>query len=137
MSILIGKRRRDGTEEVLVQKTVRVDPLAVQEQTLKRLMAAGQARAAPSRTTGISLILCEGCHKWAPPAESPNDNWALVGECRFCSRRSLCVDCWTRCASCGMETCPLCSVKDYSGRDTVAVCLDCKRHQTQKPIVRR
>lgn len=127
------KRRRD--EEICgVQKAVRIDQSAVKEMTLKRLMGAGKAKE--ERREHAELILCESCHKRAPAAESA-DSWALVGECRFCSRRSLCVDCWARCASCGMETCPLCSVKDYSGRDTVAVCLDCKRHSTQKPLIRR
>lgn len=140
MSALMCKRRRDDATpaDVGFPKNVRIDKHAVQENTLKRLMAAGSGKASlrPPESC-ISLILCEGCHKRAPPAESPDDSWALVGECRFCSRRSLCIDCWTRCASCGMETCPLCSVKDYSGRDTVAVCLDCKRHHTQKPLIRR
>lgn len=137
MSICLGKRQRDDrTEEQ--PKTVRIDPHAVQEMTLKRLMAAGhssKSRSVRSESSGV-MILCEACHKRAPPAES-SDSYALVGECRFCSRRSLCVDCWTRCASCGMETCPLCSVKDYSGADTVAVCLDCKRHHARKPLLRR
>lgn len=133
MSMCLGKRQRDDERPAEREKALRVDVQGVKDLTLKRLMAAGAAE----RTKEVpSLILCEGCHRRAPPAESPCDSWALVGECRFCSRRNLCIDCWTRCASCGMETCPLCSVKDYSGRDTVAVCLDCKRHQTQKPFIR-
>ena len=130
----VSKRRREDEVFSVVPKTVRIDKVAVQELTLKRLMCAAQAR--PKEQSVTSLILCESCHKRAPAAES-TDSWALVGECRFCSRRSLCGDCWGRCASCGMETCTLCSVKDYSGRETVAVCLDCKRHSTQKPLVRR
>lgn len=142
--LCFGKRRREdeGATAADLAKNIRIDKAGIQEQTLKRLMAAGCAKRpqASSSTSGASLILCEGCHKRAPPADSScsSDSWALVGECRFCSRRSLCIDCWARCASCGMETCSLCSVKDYSGRDTVAVCLDCKRHQSrQKPLIRR
>jgi hypothetical protein len=133
------KRPRDdvGCGEQI--KAVRIDTVAVQHATLKRIMAAGQEKPRARQLdvdVGRILILCEGCHKQAAPAES-SDSYALVGECRFCSRRNLCIDCWTRCASCGMETCPLCSVKDYSGRDTVAVCLDCKRHHSRKPLIRR
>jgi hypothetical protein len=139
MSLCLSKRRREDLADDAGGKTLRIDKLAVQELTLRRIMAAGHSKSRDSLpSVEPSFILCEGCHKRAPPAEATiENNWSLVGECRFCSRRSLCVDCWARCASCGMETCPLCSVKDYSGRDTVAICLDCKRHQTQKPIIRR
>jgi len=129
------KRRRDDSSPLLLHvqptKSVRIDK---GQLTLKRIMSAGHGP--PTEFPSLS-ILCEGCHRRAPPAEPLLSSSALVGECRFCSRRSLCRECWSLCAKCGMETCPLCSVQDYSGRDTVAVCLDCKRHSNQKPLVRR
>ncbi len=105
-------------------KVVRIDKGAM---TLKKIMSAVvEVKEVPPP----SLILCESCHKRAPPAEKDACASALilVGECRFCSRRSLCAECWTTCMHCGLEICPLCSVKDYSGRCTSAVCLDCKRY---------
>ena len=142
------KRRFDESVTLPVQtcashiKTSRVDTSLVKEMTLKRIMNAGQVYRSklPLHPINIpqpqvELILCEGCHKRTSPAElNVSSSSALVGECRFCSRRSLCADCWSLCAVCGWETCPLCSVKDYSSRETVAVCLDCKRH---KPALRR
>lgn len=132
---MMEKRRREDAQphDPAGLKNVRIDKSTIRELTLKRLMSAGHA---DSKIKSAPLILCEGCHRRAPPAESACPA-ALVGECRFCSRRTLCVECWSLCAKCGMETCPLCSVQDYSGRDTVAVCLDCKRHSIQRPIVRR
>lgn len=127
------KRRLRDDDPGTAHKAVRIDKSALRQLTLKRIMSA----AASFEMKEPQLILCEGCHRRAPPAELPAGSGALVGECRFCSRRSLCNECWSLCAKCGMETCPLCSVKDYSARDTVAVCLDCKRHATQKPLVRR
>lgn len=132
-----------GSTWEAVPKSTRIDTSLIKELTLKKIMNAGQVfrykisqmnPLQPNNPT-VELILCEGCHKRAPPPES-SAGTALVGECRFCSRRSLCSDCWGTCCMCGMEVCPLCSVKDYSGRETVPVCLDCKRHSA-KSIVRR
>ena len=111
---------------------VRIDKQAVKENTLRRLLSAGEAYQSVLRKAGpleVEKILCESCHKRAYPAEaSPSYSGNLVGECRFCSRRALCVDCWSTCRMCRMEACSLCSVKDYSQKDTAAVCLDCHRH---------
>jgi hypothetical protein len=143
------KRRRDdeGTEPLtLIQKNVKIDKETIKQLTLKKIMNASavmrnavsaKASFAESEVRQEDWILCEGCHKRAPRARS-TDSLSLVGECRFCSRRNLCDDCWSVCKQCGMEACPLCSVKDYSGRDTAAICLDCKRHASRLcGIIRR
>ena len=135
VTVPLKRRQRDEstTTAPALQKNVRIDKEAVKQMTLKRIMEASAAmRLAvienPAREN-FEKILCEGCHKRANRAEGSSSS--LVGECRFCSRRNLCVDCWSTCKQCGMEVCPLCSVKDYSNRDTVSVCLDCKRHTTK------
>jgi hypothetical protein len=120
-------KRRVVQEDICeaTTKVIRVDKGGL---ALKKIMTAAKSRVHDQSTT---LILCESCHKRAPPAESentPSNPTVLVGECRFCSRRNLCVDCWTTCMHCGLEVCPVCSIKDYSGRNTSAVCLDCKRY---------
>ncbi len=135
MPVHLKRRHREESaiEPSGSHKNVRIDKEAVKQQTLKRIMQASAAmRLAvienPAKEN-FEMILCEGCHKRAHRAEGPSSS--LVGECRFCSRRNLCVDCWSTCKQCGMEVCPLCAVKDYSNRDTVSVCLDCKRHSTK------
>ena len=133
--IPLKRRQREDaiSDGPTLMKNVRIDKEAVKQQTLKRIMQASAAmRLAVIENhpkEHVELILCEGCHKRAQRAEGPSSS--LVGECRFCSRRNLCVECWSTCKQCGMEVCPLCSVKDYSSRDTVSVCLDCKRHTTK------
>jgi len=148
MSEVSVKRRRDDVADsgVLGIKNVRMDKETIKELTLKKIMSASAAMrsvVSVSNTFGLietqqeeEWILCEGCHKRAPRAR-PLDTSALVGECRFCSRRNLCGDCWSLCKQCGMEACPLCSVKDYSSRDTAVVCLDCKRHASRTTILAR
>ena len=138
------KRGRDDTGVAVAAegKAVRIDKGYIKELTLKKIMAAGTIYKASVQAASfitpmpVPLILCEACHRRAPSAEPAGGSPSLVGECRFCSRRSLCTDCWSMCSMCGMETCTLCSVKDYSSRDTVAVCLDCKRHAARTPTRR-
>ena len=125
------KRRQEG-ESAGQTKVVKVDKAGL---TLKKIMTGGFSLRMMNRESTVELILCESCHKRAP---RPSGGGIFVGECRFCSRRSLCVDCWSTCKLCGMETCPLCSVKDYSERETAAICLDCKRHANRNSgIIRR
>ena len=65
-------------------------------------------------------ILCESCGRARLAPLAP-----LTGICRFCSRGRVCGDCAAFCDRCGSECCTVCSVKDYSARETVVVCLDC------------
>ena len=120
--------------DVCQGKVVKVDKGGL---TLRKIMTGGMSvKTVRSEMRFEDLILCESCHK---RGIAPTGSGVLVGECRFCSRRSLCIDCWSTCKLCGLETCPLCSVKDYSERDTAAVCLDCKRHHANRNsgIIRR
>lgn len=120
---------------VNMEKTVRIDKQAIKERTLKRLMSAGEAYRMSVESTRLEIekILCEGCHKRAYPAEADSGYCGnLVGECRFCSRRSLCRDCWATCKICRLELCSLCSVKDYSQKDTQTLCLDCYRQRKSR-----
>lgn len=114
---------QDTTSMGQQHQKLRIDDKA---RTLKRLMSANIVT-----TSNVEKILCEGCHKRALPAE-PDFSGNLTGECRFCSRRSLCIDCWSLCKICRLELCSLCSVKDYSQQDTLTVCLDCYRHRKTK-----
>ena len=122
-TVVLSQNRLGGN------KTVRIDKEAIKQRTLKKLMSAGEIYRSSVQIGEAEKILCEGCHKRAPPAVGSHGS--LVGECRFCSRRTLCVDCWSMCKLCGMEVCSLCSVKDYSQKDTVILCLDCYKNKTR------
>ena len=101
----------------------KMDDKGVALNTLQRLMSAGSNVKPLNPFAQLStLVLCEACHKRKSPAEQSALN---IGECRFCSRRTLCGDCAGVCAFCGFETCSVCSTKDYQQKATVIVCLDC------------
>ena len=90
--------------------------------TLSRLMAQPAVVTGPAAPLHQvrNSVLCEACSRARLAPEPP-----LSGTCNFCSRKRVCGDCSEFCSSCTYECCSVCSVKDYSGSQTLTRCLSC------------